>query len=457
MRMSAHVSQTQSIKELLDRFFHGILFAKLDDQKILSNAIPLTGKISFGDSRITYSDALYLFCRLERDYASLHVFPNKSLFSRKEDCLNSYNSLRSGFDGVCNTPNLSKAEHELSDHMRTLTAARAQLITLYRSFTEYPLLLITNCSSVITSLSDILNQLCVVNEFTEVFAYISQLVKQEIIILRELLSAQSAISDLLFLESILCLNRAKSDLDNFSKLFSSQQRTAPLGKQPSLSSLLECFYAHLLSKFTLYWFEILSRSTSGVHEIEPTVNSENPDLVTSITKFQQETGALNISLLFDTTCQSFPFLGHGYVLRGSFGDAPKGIESIPPIFTAPLGSSLSPVDVYTIVMQINSTLHHGNDDEKGDVTELSKQPRYIYDEKLNHTYYIKKLECRVFLALVYEGLKSHKDKVISEFISMLTDTVCLRKVVNLLQQGQQIPSSSSSSSDRNYLRSLFFH
>lgn len=117
---------------------------------------------------------------------------------------------------------------------------------------------------------------------------------------------------------------------------------------------------------------------------------------------------------------------------------------------------MSPVDIYTIVMQINSTLHLSGDD-KIDVSEVLKQPRYVYDEKLNHTYYIKKLECRVFLALVYEGLKSHKDKLINEFISMLTDTICLHKVVNLLKQHRQQFSSSSPSTDRKSLRSFFFH
>nr|AAW26719.1 SJCHGC04565 protein [Schistosoma japonicum] len=106
-------------------------------------------------------------------------------------------------------------------------------------------------------------------------------------------------------------------------------------------------------------------------------------------------------------------------------------------------------------MQINSTLHLGDfdDDSKTDISELIEPPRYIYDEKLNHTYYIKKLECRVFLALVYEGLKPHKDKQINEFIVMLADTICLHKVICLLKQQQ----SSSSSTDRRNLRSLFFH
>lgn len=82
--MSGNTSQSQCIKELLDSFFRGILSTKLDDQKVLSNSIPLIGKLVFGDSKLTYNEALYLFCRLERDYLSLDIFPNKSLFSRKE-------------------------------------------------------------------------------------------------------------------------------------------------------------------------------------------------------------------------------------------------------------------------------------------------------------------------------------------------------------------------------------
>ncbi|CAH8520669.1 unnamed protein product [Schistosoma turkestanicum] len=341
--------------------------------------------------------------------------------------------------------------------MQTFTASRVQLISLYRKITENPLLIITSCSSLISSLKDILNQLSVTeNELTKVFVHVSQPIKLEVIVLCELFKAQIAISDLMFLESLLSLNRAKDHIDKLRKLFYSKG-IASSSKQLPLVAWLECFYTHLLSKYTLYWFEILVRSASNVHEIEETANSENLNLVANITKFQRESNALNISLLFDTTCQSFPFLGHGYVLRGSVGDAPKGIESIPPIFNAPLGSSLSPVDIYTIVMQINSTLHLSGDDDKMDISEVLKQPRYVYDEKLNHTYYIKKLECRVFLALVYEGLKSHKDKLINEFISMLTDTICLHKVVNLLKQHRQQFSSSSPSTDRRSLRSLFFH
>ncbi|CAH8576493.1 unnamed protein product [Schistosoma guineensis] len=454
--MSGNSSQSQCIIESLDSFFRCILSAKLDDQKVLSNSVPLIGKLVFADSKITYSEALYLFCRLERDYVSLDIFPNRSLFSRKEDCLESYNSLRAGFDSVFNNSTLSNNELYFSVYMQILTASRGQLISLYRKIAENPLLIITSCSSLISSLKNILNQLSVTeNELTKAFLHISQSIKLEVVILHELLSAQIAISDLMFLESLLSLNRAKDNLDKLGKLLNSKGSTSPC-KQLPLVAWLECFYAHLLSKYTLYWFEILVRSASNVHETEETANSENLNLVANITRFQRESNALNISLLFDTTCQSFPFLGHGYVLRGSFGDAPKGIESIPPIFNAPLGSSLSPVDIYTIVMQINSTLHLSGDD-KIDVSEVLKQPRYVYDEKLNHTYYIKKLECRVFLALVYEGLKSHKDKLINEFISMLTDTICLHKVVNLLKQHRQQFSSSSPSTDRKSLRSFFFH
>nr|AAX31026.1 SJCHGC09732 protein [Schistosoma japonicum] len=81
--MSGNTSQSQYISELLDRLFRGIFSTKLDDQKILSNSIPLSGKLVFADSKVTYNEALFLFCRLERDYSSLNIFPSRSLFSRK--------------------------------------------------------------------------------------------------------------------------------------------------------------------------------------------------------------------------------------------------------------------------------------------------------------------------------------------------------------------------------------
>ncbi|VDP03301.1 unnamed protein product [Schistosoma margrebowiei] len=129
--MSGNTSQSQCIRESLDSFFRCILSAKLDDQKVLLNSVPLTGKLVFGDSKITYSEALYLFCRLERDYVSLDIFPNRSLFSRKEDCLESYNSLRAGFDSVFNNSTLSNNELYFSVYMQILTGSRGQLISLY--------------------------------------------------------------------------------------------------------------------------------------------------------------------------------------------------------------------------------------------------------------------------------------------------------------------------------------
>lgn len=59
----------------------------------------------------------------------------------------------------------------------------------------------------------------------------------------------------------------------------------------------------------------------------------------SVSNFQKASGALYIAIFFDTTCQEYPFLGHGYVLRGTVGEGPKGVESIPPIFAVPLVSS----------------------------------------------------------------------------------------------------------------------
>lgn len=67
------------------------------------------------------------------------------------------------------------------------------------------------------------------------------LFRLEVVILHELLSAQIAISDLMFLESLLSLNRAKDNLDKLGKLLNS--------KVSVLSVSLICFRNNVKCNF----------------------------------------------------------------------------------------------------------------------------------------------------------------------------------------------------------------
>ncbi|CAL8080176.1 unnamed protein product [Calicophoron daubneyi] len=190
----------------------------------------------------------------------------------------------------------------------------------------------------------------------------------EIDILIDLLDAQSFIADLYFVESLLCLNRVSGKLKDLSEVFEAKHSgTSPYGRSPPrvvpLVMWLKEFYNVLLAKYSLYWFSVLVQSAVDESRVLELTGLENPGLVSKIIGFQKRSNVLYASLFFDTACQDSPYLGHGYVLRGTVGESPKGVESIPPIFTAPLGSSIPPADVYAIVMQISGTLNLGEPDE----------------------------------------------------------------------------------------------
>ncbi|KAG5450134.1 kicstor complex protein C12orf66 [Clonorchis sinensis] len=109
-------------------------------------------------------------------------------------------------------------------------------------------------------------------------------------------------------------------------------------KSPALLFWLTSFYNVLLTKYTLYWFKVLSDCISNSDETLEVAGLENPSLVTRVINFQSRTNALYVSVLFDAACQDYPYLGHGFVLPGTAGDTPTGVKSFPPIFTAPLNS-----------------------------------------------------------------------------------------------------------------------
>ncbi|KAA0184114.1 hypothetical protein FBUS_05391 [Fasciolopsis buskii] len=200
----------------------------------------------------------------------------------------------------------------------------------------------------------------------------------------------------------------------------------PSGKAFSLLAWLNGFRNTIMAKYTLYWFNILMRSVSNPEDVLTIASTEDPDIVHIVSNFQKASGALYIAIFFDTTCQEYPFLGHGYVLRGTVGEGPKGVESIPPIFAVPLGQAIPAADIYAIVMQISGVLN------LGESVEYDKRV-YLFDEKLNHTYFIQKLESRTFLSLVYGGCKSRRDKQIMSFVSSIANLIRLQTLISQLR------------------------
>ncbi|KAA3676080.1 uncharacterized protein DEA37_0012169 [Paragonimus westermani] len=411
-----------------------ICLGRIEEIKSILALLPYQSKLFYNDTCVNFSEGLSIFARLEKAYYSLQFLSSKSIFHRKEDYELSYRALQRGYEQVADIVSSGQPSKEYRTAMRiaALCSVRSRLVAFYRSIDETPLKLLTEIDLLHNSFAELLNHLVIPeDDISQDLEPLSLLIRSEVIGLADLLKAQSWTSDLYFMDSLLCL---KSSFNELSNLFQPFQLTFPLvltsgrhvNKPPALLSWLSNFYNTLLAKYSLYWFSILSQAVSSSDTVLELSNSEDPNLIAKVIAFQRRTNALCVSLFFDTACQTNPFLGHGYVLRGTVGDGPKGVESIPVIFMFPLGYILPSADIYAIVMQISGTLN------VGELEEFYKLV-YSYDEKRDRTYFIQKLEFRVFLALVYEGCRSRKDRQITDFISSLASVIRLQTLVASLR------------------------
>ncbi|KAF5403670.1 hypothetical protein PHET_02741 [Paragonimus heterotremus] len=469
--------------QVFKRLAATICFGRIEEIKSTLVPLPYESKIFYNNTCITFSDGLSIFARLERAYYSLQFLSSKSIFYRKEDYELSYRALQRGYEQVADIVSSEQPSKEYRTAMRiaAFCSVRSRLVALYpflkktfsksylfcsvnaayRSIDENPLKLLTEIDSFHQSVVELLNQLVIPeDDVSQDLEPLSLLIHSEVIGLAELLKTQSWTSDLYFLDSLLCLKSSFSELSN---LFQAFKLTCSLlvsihngitvcawffacfyldahflkfplvsmfgrhvNKPPALLSWLSNFYNTLLAKYSLYWFNILNQAVSSSDTVLEISSSEDPSLIAKVIAFQRRTNALCVSLFFDTACQTNPFLGHGYVLRGTVGDGPKGVESIPVIFMFPLDYVLPSADIYAIVMQISGTLNVG---------ELEEFQKLVYscDEKRDRTYFIQKLEFRVFLALVYEGCRSRKDRQITDFMSSLGNVIRLQTLVASLR------------------------
>ncbi|CAH8542437.1 unnamed protein product [Dicrocoelium dendriticum] len=245
--------------------------------------------------------------------------------------------------------------------------------------------------------------------------------RSEIKLLLHLLRAQAAISNLRYLDSSLLLTRASSFLRLLTKTHGAKAQSTT--KPGTLISWYNYFHATLLAKFTLYWFSVLRQASGRDAELLEVAGTEDPCLMMRLIQFKDSTNALSVSLFSDTA----PYgQGHGYVLPRTSGSTLTGGESSPFLFTIPQESALSATDVHIIQTLINDSV---NVSERDGWNLLL----HSFEEKVNRTYVVQKLETSVFLAIVYNGYRARKDRRILTFLQSLSHVVQLQSVATFLR------------------------
>lgn len=74
------------------------------------------------------------------------------------------------------------------------------------------------------------------------------------------------------------------------------------------------------------------------------------------------------------------------------------------------------IDLKIIVMRISGRLDMGQPSEW-------EQLVYAYDRGHDRTYFIRKMESRIFLALVFSGQKPEKDKTVMPFLGKIANVL----------------------------------
>lgn len=247
-------------------------------------------------------------------------------------------------------------------------------------------------------------------------------------ILLKLLEAQVHLQNWKFLPSLLCLQEAHSKLGAWTSVPREGKRgsltssTVRLPSAPPLYHWLCSLKAALVSKFTLYFHEALSKQTS-VQEMKTTCSKTSVDYFQKILSFQKRNDAVCVAIVLDTNGLE-DYRGHGYSYPDKYYEAPKGLDSLPAIICCPPEKPM--VHWPSVVMIMNN---------KDIELRNSENVVSFYDSRVNSTYFMYKVESRMTLVIIFDNKKSERDTHIPRFMQALCSQLRCNKVFASLKPG----------------------
>ncbi|XP_032893983.1 KICSTOR complex protein C12orf66 homolog [Amblyraja radiata] len=346
----------------------------------------------------------------------------QSFFSRKDSIRTIYTSLQNELRKLVtagrstaagNSSHLDELLSHLSEQLSDFVQARMEIAEFYEKM--YSL----SSQKSIQSVELVHSLECILQKHSSRFHHpilspLESSFQLEADVLTQLLKAQAEISEWRFLPSLLNLHGAHSKLHIWGQMFEKQRETRKhlFGGQtqkalqpPHLFQWLTRLKNALLSKFSFYFHEALSRQT-GPSEMKALTAKTNPDYCGKISSFIRKYDAQNISLIFDNR-GSETFQGHGYHHPHSYREAPKGVDQYPAVVSLP---SDRPLIHWPNVIMIMS-------DRAAELNTLDKVVHF-YDDKVQCTYFLTRPEPQFTIVVIFDSRKSEKD---SHFLSFLNE------------------------------------
>ncbi|OWF49740.1 UPF0536 protein C12orf66 homolog [Mizuhopecten yessoensis] len=434
----------------LENFFRLISQFSYEKARELADKEKDNHKAAFASSWGLFMYSLTQFATAEKGYMSLAFLEHKGFFTRSKDTLKSvYHSLAQEFrkveDNVRNQdqlvhfglPHPSVEFEQLIAHLcgqlGHFVLARQKTMEFYEQVCTMGTYKVLNYSELMVSISKIV-QSNSRNFHHPLLSHLKSKFFYECEIMSHLLQAQVLMTELQFLPSLLQLHQAHSKLTSWGasanqpkevkkSAFGGSSKQNPY---PALYNWIFKYKQVLLSKFSLYFYELLSKQ---VHHSEmKTVTAKlTEDFINKIVTFQRKSDAMHVSLVLDTQgihrCK-----GSGYHFPKKYSEEPKGLDSFPAIFAYPADRQVQN-HWHNIVMLINNrpSDHHAYD-----------KITCIYDKTAQSTYFITQVDVRITFVVIFECKKSEKDNFVNNFMADIRTNLNCARLYTALKPGVRV-------------------
>jgi len=379
-----------------------------------------------------FLSVLLQLCIAERQYTSLSFLQTRG-FLRKEGTLRSvYDSMLTDLDQW----EVSEVNSSVEDHVALATCdliilIKGRLITME----VYEKLTTLDTFPSFSSYIDVIKKVkrkdlsC---GFMEPWTNVYFL---EVGLLLDGLMMCSSLSSWQFYKSLTDLQAITEKLDKWNEIIQTREtrkmsfatsllRGVSGGQvEPVLYTWFSKFRAALLSKFSLYFYTVLSKQCSG-NDMRGWMGKLPSDISNKIAVFCRRSDAANVCLIFNGNNQP-GFKGPGYHIQVGKSETTTvtGLDLFPCIFYHPVDPSHHWPNIVMII---------SNKEEELD------QDRNIcfYDGGMSgagFTYFIHLVEPRFYIVIFFEGRRTEKDSAIQQFIQETCQTLRLSKIFQSLK------------------------
>lgn len=253
-------------------------------------------------------------------------------------------------------------------------------------------------------------------------------------VIQHLLTTQILISELDYLPALLQLHQAHTKLASWGSCLPAREpkRSAFIvsanrhGNWPALYTWLTKYKNLLLSKFSIYFYETISRNANSSSEMRSLCCKLPEDYYVRINNFEKKADIFVFMIVADTNGLNHCYTSHGYFHPKRSMPKPQGINSYPSIFKYPPDRNVQK-HWPNILMMINGKKSY----------DISTQEKVVwfYDRNAHSTYFISLVEPRISLVVITDGKRSERDSPISNFLTEFTTQLRCSKHFAALKPG----------------------